>query len=101
VTRKRHSFHLFPNAMKHTFRRLLYAPVFTAMALLTLAIGIGAKHGDLQREVESPLRAKGQQPSPAPASAFGNGLVTPADALKNLERKPKLWAPVKRNTVLA
>jgi hypothetical protein len=32
----------FGNQLKHIFRRLMRSPVFTAITLATLAIGIGA-----------------------------------------------------------
>jgi hypothetical protein len=36
--------------LTHIVRRLLQLPVFTGIAVITLAIGIGANSGDLQRD---------------------------------------------------
>src|SRR5215469_4322206 len=33
---------LFPNRFRHVFRRLMRSPMFTAVTLLTVGIGVGA-----------------------------------------------------------
>jgi len=44
----------FGNQLNKSFRRLRSAPLFTAITLITLAAGVGAKHRRFQRPRRHP-----------------------------------------------
>ena len=56
--------HFFNDQLRHVTRRLVAAPLFTVVALLTLAIGIGAL-------ALSSRRARGGDPARARAARGG------------------------------
>ena len=70
----------FKDQLKQVFRRLLRAPLFTSIILITLSIGIGANavvFGVVDGVLLKPLTI------PTPNSSSASGIAPPASASTN------------------
>src|SRR5579863_8419141 len=78
----------FLESLRHVFRRLLRSPVFTAITLLTLTIGIGAN-----TIIFSVLEGVLLKPLPYPHSdeLIGVWHTAPGVGIKDLEMSPSIY----------
>ena len=74
--------------LRHTLRRLTHSPMFTAISLLTLAIGIGANTA-IFSVVEGVLLKPLQYPQPGQLVALWHS--APSIGIPNLNMAPSLY----------
>lgn len=83
---------MFGNRLRQVFRRLGRSPLFTALTLITLAVGIGAT--TLIFSVVDGILLK-PLPYPHPNQLIGIWYTTPKVNIKNLNMAPFLYFPIR------